>query len=128
MRNFLVIGCLVAMVIGWCVSPVLAIAPFNLQWRRKYLDGNKNEEFVKTAKAANCHVCHTPTDKAKKETNAYGKAVGKFLTKAEFEKLTGKLEASKKYIFEGLEKAEAEKAADGMTFGEKIKAGTLPAP
>ncbi|HZL90289.1 MAG TPA: hypothetical protein VFB96_18130 [Pirellulaceae bacterium] len=127
MRKFLLIGCLGAIVIGWCISPALGIAPFNLQWRRKYLDGNKNEEFIKAAKAANCHVCHNPSDKAKKETNDYGKAVGKFLTKADFEKFTGKLEASKKYIFEGLEKAEAEKAADGTTYGEKIKAGKLPA-
>ena len=127
MKKVLLNLALASFFIGSLATPTLGIAPFNLQWRRKYLDGNKNEEFVKAAKAANCHVCHLPTDKAKKETNEYGKAVGKFLTKAEFEKLTGKLEASKTYIFEGLEKAEAEKAADGTTFGEKIEAGKLPA-
>ena len=32
----------------------------------------------------------------------------------------------KKYIQEGLQKAEAEKSASGKTFGEMLKAGTLP--
>ncbi len=127
MKKVLLNFCLAAFFISLLAAPALGIAPFNLQWRRKYLDKNTNEEFVKVAKAANCNVCHNPSDKAKKETNDYGKAVAKFLQKAEYEKFKGKLEESKKYIFEGLDKAEAEKAADGTTYGEKIKAGKLPA-
>jgi hypothetical protein len=35
-------------------------------------------------------------------------------------------EATKKYILEGLAKVEGEKAADGKTYGDAIKAGKLP--
>lgn len=118
--------CLGAFFIACFAAPAEAIAPFGLRWRQKYLTDNKNEEFVKAARAANCKICHVATDKENKENNEYGKTVGKFLTKAEFEKLNTNLEASKKYILEGLEKADAEKAADGATYGERIKAGKLP--
>ncbi len=119
--------CLGAFFIACFAAPADGIAPFALRWRQRYLTDNKNDEFVKAARAANCKICHLATDKENKENNAYGKAVAKFLSKAEFEKLNTKIEASKKYVLEGLEKAEVEKAADGTTYGEKIKAGKLPA-
>lgn len=127
MKKIWLASCVAVFFIASCAPPAEAIAPFGLRWRQKYLTDHNNQEFVKTAKAANCNVCHLASDKAKKETNDYGKAVGKFLTKAEFEKLNTRLEESKKYILEGLEKAEAEKASDGTTFGERIRAGKLPA-
>ncbi|HUE71693.1 MAG TPA: hypothetical protein VMP01_12475 [Pirellulaceae bacterium] len=126
MKKVLLGFCVAAFFIACLAAPAEAIAPFGLRWRQKYLTGNKNEEFVKAARAANCKICHLATDKENKENNDYGKVVGKFLTKAEFEKLNTNIEASKKYILEGLEKAEAEKAADGTTYGERIKAGKLP--
>ena len=127
MKKVLLSLCLAVFFIACLAAPASGIAPFGLRWRQKYLTDNKNEEFVKAARAANCKICHVASDKENKENNDYGKAVAKFLTKAEFEKLNTNLEASKKYIFEGLDKAEAEKAADGTTYGEKIKAGKLPA-
>lgn len=126
MKKVLFSFCLGAFFIACCAAPADGIAPFGLRWRQKYLTDHKNEEFVKAARAANCKICHVATDKENKENNEYGKTVGKFLTKAEFEKLNTNLEASKKYILEGLEKAEAEKAADGTTYGERIKSGKLP--
>ena len=126
MKKVSISFCLGAFFIACIATPASGIAPFGLRWRQKYLTDNKNEEFVKAAKAANCKICHVTTDKENKENNDYGKAVGKFLTKAEFEKMNTNLEASKKYVLEGLAKADAEKAADGTTYGERIKAGKLP--
>ncbi|MEX2026399.1 MAG: hypothetical protein WEH44_03845, partial [Pirellulaceae bacterium] len=104
MKKVLLSLCLGAIFIACFGAPAQAIAPFGLRWRQKYLTDNKNEEFVKAARAANCKICHVASDKENKENNDYGKAVAKFLTKAEFEKLNTNLEASKKYILEGLEK------------------------
>ena len=82
---------------------------------------------------AKCNVCHI-AGKGKKEKNAYGLAVGKFVTKAQITKIKedagdnadAAAEATKKYILEGLAKVEGEKAADGKTYGDAIKAGKLP--
>ena len=126
MQKVFLCFCLGAFFIACFSAPASGIAPFGLRWRQKYLTDNKNEEFVKAAKAANCKICHVSTDKENKENNDYGKAIAKFLSKAEFEKRNTKIEESKKYVLEGLEKAEAEKAADGTTYGERIKAGKLP--
>jgi hypothetical protein len=111
-----------------------ALPPINVQWHEKY--SALKDEVVKTygeESTAKCNVCHIP-GKGKKEKNAYGIAVGKFITKAEITKIKddagddadAAAEATKKYILEGLAKVEAEKAADGKTYGEAIKAGKLP--
>ena len=44
--------CLGAFFIACFTAPASGIAPFGLRWRQKYLTDNKNEEFVKAAKAA----------------------------------------------------------------------------
>jgi hypothetical protein len=111
-----------------------ALPPINVQWHEKY--SALKEQVVKTygeESTAKCNVCHI-AGKGKKEKNAYGIAVGKFVTKAEITKIKedagdnadAAAEATKKYILEGLSKVEAEKAADGKTYGEAIKAGKLP--
>ncbi len=111
-----------------------ALPPINVQWHEKY--SALKDQVVKTygeESTAKCNVCHI-AGKGKKEKNAYGIAVGKFVTKAEITKIKedagdnadAAAEATKKYILEGLAKTEAEKAADGKTFGEAIKAGKLP--
>jgi hypothetical protein len=111
-----------------------ALPPINVQWHEKY--SALKDQVVKTygeESTAKCNVCHI-AGKGKKEKNAYGIAVGKFITKAEITKIKedagdnadAAAEATKKYILEGLAKVEAEKAADGKTYGEAIKAGKLP--
>lgn len=82
------------------------------------------EEKVKELGDSNkCMVCH---GKSKKDKNEYGKAVGKFVTKAKVNELKDDEAARSKYIVEGLTKAADEKSSGGKTFGEIIKEGKLP--
>jgi hypothetical protein len=126
MKKLVVTLCLAALSAAVLVSPALALPPFSKEWTGKYVEGNKNEAFVKAVGEAKCNVCHDPASKSKKDHNAYGKAVKKFLTKADYDKVKTDVVVAKKYILEALDKAEAEKAADGKTYGEKLKGGTLP--
>jgi hypothetical protein len=116
------------------VRSVNALPPINIQWHEKY--SALKEAVVKAygeESTDKCNVCHIP-GKGKKEKNAYGLTVGKFVTKARITKIKedagddadAAAEATKKYILEGLSKVEGEKGANGKTFGEMIKAGTLP--
>ena len=116
------------------VRTASALPPINAAWHEKY--SALKDAVVKTygeESTAKCNVCHIP-GKGKKERNAYGMAVSKFITKAHITKIkddagdnTEKAnEETKKYILEGLTKVENEKAADGKTYGEAIKAGKLP--
>ncbi|HUE71691.1 MAG TPA: hypothetical protein VMP01_12465 [Pirellulaceae bacterium] len=126
MKKIVVTFCLAAFAAAVLVSPALALPPFSKEWTGKYVEGNKNETFVKAVGEAKCNVCHDAASKSKKDKNEYGKAVGKFLTKAEFDKVKADMEAAKKLIQEGLAKAEAEKTASGKTYGDLLKAGSLP--
>jgi len=116
------------------VRSASALPPISLQWHEKY--SALKDEVVKTYGAAStdkCNVCHIK-GKGKKERNAYGMAVSKFITKAHLTKikedagcdLDKAAEETKKYILEGLSKCEAEKAADGKSYGDAIKAGKVP--
>ena len=115
------LGCVVA---ALCASQAFALPPFNKEWTAKYVDGNGNAAFVAAVGTAKCNVCHV--GKSKKDKNEYGKAVGKYLTKKGYEEVKADAAAAKKYVNEGLDKAEAEKSAGGKTYGEMLKAGELP--
>ena len=119
----------VCVVLGLCVVAVSepsasALPPFNKEWKAKYEDGNGNAKFVAAVEEAKCNVCHMGT--SKKDRNEYGKAVSKFLTKAKYTEIKEDEVAAKKYILEGLQKAEAEKGKAGKSYGDLIKAGKLP--
>ena len=114
----LVLLTLIAIVWSW--QSASALPPFNKEWVAKYNAGEKNSSFVE----AKCNVCHTGM--SKKEKNEYGKAVGKFLTKAKYKEIQEEEAKAKSYILEGLQKAEGEKSSSGKTYGELLKAGTLP--
>ncbi len=112
----------------------LALPPVNVAWHDKY--SALKDEVVKTygtASTDKCNVCHIK-GKGKKERNAYGMAVSKYITKDHINKIkedagddsAKAAEETKKYILEGLAKCEAEKAADGKTYGDAIKAGKVP--
>jgi hypothetical protein len=79
-----------------------------------------------------CDVCHRPgVDKAKAKDhglNDFGEAMHKSLDiKAFKDAIKAKdKDAQVKLLKEGVAKASAEKNADGKTFGELIKAGSLP--
>ena len=114
--------CLVLALIGlgFSFQSASALPPFNKEWVGKY---NTPEKAAYTE--AKCNVCHA--GESKKMKNEYGKVVGKFLTKAKYNEIKEDEAAAKKYIAEGLAKAEAEKAASGKSYGEMLKAGELPA-
>ena len=127
---------LVVTLVAWSLAAksASALPPINIQWHEKY--SALKDVVVKTygeESTAKCNVCHI-AGKGKKEKNAYGQAVGKFVTKAEITKIKedagdnadAAAEATKKYILEGLAKVEGEKAADGKTYGDAIKAGKIP--
>ena len=114
--------CLVLSLIGvaFSLQSASALPPFNKEWVAKYNAGEKNAAYAE----AKCNVCHA--GESKKMKNEYGKAVGKYLTKAKYNEIKEDEAAAKKYILEGLAKAEAEKSASGKTYGELLKAGELP--
>ena len=110
--------------IAWSIQSASALPPFNKEWTAKYVEGNSNARFVEAVSTAKCNVCHEGT--SKKQHNAYGKVVQKYLTKAKYNEIKEDEAAGKKYILEGLQKAEAEKGGNGKTYGEMLKSGTLP--
>src|SRR6478672_7606583 len=114
--------CLVLSLIGgaFTMQNASALPPFNKEWVAKYNAGEKNAAYAE----AKCNVCHA--GESKKMKNEYGKAVGKYLTKAKYNEIKEDEAAAKKYIAEGLAKAEAEKSASGKTYGDLLKAGELP--
>jgi formylmethanofuran dehydrogenase subunit E len=105
---------------------VFAIPAFKKTWDAHYLEGNENADFVAAAEEAKCNVCHY--GKSKKNRTDYGKALHKFLEKDDYKSSRVKEEPEKvkAEILEAFKKVEEMKAEDGKTFGEKIKAGTLP--
>jgi hypothetical protein len=117
---------LVAVIVaaGAFVPSASALPPFNKEWMGKYKESSKNAKFVEAIDTAKCNVCHE--GESKKMKNEYGKAVGKYLSKAKYNEIKEDEAAAKKYILEGLQKAEAEKNGGGKTFGEMMKAGSLP--
>ncbi len=102
-----------------------AVKQFETEFKKMYYkpDGDANEkklaaaiDKITDAETKNsCGICHGSD---KKERNEYGKAVNKLLKKAD------KLETQK--IIDALKTTEGEKNAAGKSFGELIKAGTLP--
>lgn len=97
---------------------VFVVTAQDAQARPKYMGGFKEAypALVSQADTVKCNVCHFGDKKTNR--NDYGMAVGKALGEKNV------MDAEK--IKEGLKKAEAEKNADGKTFGELIKDGKLP--
>lgn len=120
MKKVCVCFVLLVLAIVWSIPSASALPPFNKEWVAKYNPGEKNAKYVE----AKCNVCHA--GESKKMKNDYGKAVGKYLTKAKYNEIKEDEAAAKKYIIEGLQKAEADKNAAGKSYGDLIKAGQLP--
>jgi hypothetical protein len=79
-----------------------ALPPFNKEWMGKYVEGNPNAEFVKAVGIkTSCEVCHL--GKNRKDKNEYGKAVGKYLTKKDYNALKDNADQARKYVLGGLE-------------------------
>ena len=116
---------LMAAVIMFAGNTAWAIKPFEVEFKKAYYKPNSSDANEKklaeaidkiTMDGASCAICHP--GKSKKERNDYGKALNKLVTKAD------KDDAKK--IADSIKAIEGEKNAAGKTFGELIKAGTLP--
>lgn len=107
-------------------SPIFALPPIDKEWKERYIETVPPPPFKGQAQMEKCNVCHAGM--AKKMKNEYGNAVGKYINKAGVNALKGNEAALKKYIQDGLQKAEEEKNADGKSFGDVMnKDGKLPA-
>ncbi|MFG0261893.1 MAG: hypothetical protein ACF788_05845 [Novipirellula sp. JB048] len=111
------------------MSPAMAISEFGKQWKKEYLGEGVDKDFVKTARRANCNVCHVKGEKKEEARNEYGKAVNEYLKSEDFPKeyIKENPEEVMKKIVEGFRQAAKHKSVDGQTFGDKIKAKQLPA-
>ena len=103
-------------VVALSSSEAFAIKQFADQFKEVYVkEGTTLAAEVETAK---CNVCHK--GKSKKDHNVYGEALAKLLDKKEDKDNVEK-------IREALEKVAAMEGPDGKTFGDRLKAGMLPA-
>ena len=125
MKKVCVIAALSLVAVAISLQSASALPPFNVEWRAKYIEGNQNTKFVESANTAKCNVCHMGA--SKKDHNVYGKAVKKYLTKAMYNQIKAQdEEAAKKYVIEGIQKAEGEKNAAGQSWADVIKGGGIP--
>ncbi|RIK83313.1 MAG: hypothetical protein DCC68_04110 [Planctomycetota bacterium] len=103
-----------------------AFPEFKKQFDAKYVGDESTDQqkaIAAAVKVAKCNVCHDPNKGpdgkvSKKNHNAYGKALEKFIGKKD------KKDIAK--IQDALIKVEAMKNGSGPTFGELLKEGKLP--
>ena len=121
MKKFVVTLLVGAFALTACLGSLQARPKYPPLFMEYYKD---NAGVSAAAKEAKCNVCHA--GESKKVKNEYGKAVGKYLTKAKYNQIKEDEAAAKKYILEGLQKAEGEKGSAGKSYGDLLKAGKLP--
>lgn len=124
--------------VALAAAPALALPPLPKYVQEHYSASPEYAKFAETFKAlkSKCDACHKPgADKKAKGhgLNDYGHAVHEHLNDKEF-MAAAKIAkddpaAAKKaldLVAEALKAAEGDKNAAGKTYGEAIKAGTLP--
>jgi hypothetical protein len=118
-------------------STAFALPPLPPYVAAHYKDQADFAKFVEafSAQKMKCDACHKPgADKKAKGhgLNDFGEAVHKHLKHKDFLAANKEKDdpaqaaAATKFVADALKAAEAEKNADGKTFGELMKAGTLP--
>ena len=121
MKRLLFTGIAILVLVSLLAPKSRAIKPFLVEFQTKYLEESENEEFVKTAKEAKCHLCHI--GKKKKNRNAYGQELEKLLDKKTDKK-------DKEKIRKALDTVAAlpadAKKKKGPKFGDLIAKGKLP--
>ncbi|HEY2414204.1 MAG TPA: hypothetical protein VGI40_18315 [Pirellulaceae bacterium] len=136
----LVFSALFVFGIGLWVLTASALPPIPKYIEEEYAASSAHAKYLAMYKSLEgehkCDACHKPgVDKKTKghALNDYGQAVAKNFKHRDFNKADklGKdnpegAAKAKKLLAEALEKADAEKNADGKTFGELIRAGQLP--
>lgn len=94
-------------------TPAYAVKPFSDQFNAKY---PTLKDKVAKVEGGACNVCHMGN--SKKMRNEYGMALNKLLKMADKDNV--------EKIKMALDTVEKEKAGNGETFGERLKAGNLP--
>ena len=131
---------LTGLLVGMCVAPAAAIAPFKKVFFDVYVKPDSAEPNEKAFAAVaeskatgECWVCHAKWKGADKHVrNSYGKALSSLLDKKNFSSERREAEPDKcdKEIRDALEKIAGMKSnpddASSPTFGELIKSGKLP--
>jgi hypothetical protein len=128
---------LVGTILAALASSALALPPLPPYVADHYKAQPDFDKFVAafSAQKMKCDTCHKPgADKKAKGhgLNDFGEAVHKHLNHKAFlaankEKADpAQAAAATKFVADALKAAEAEKNADGKTFGELMKAGMLP--
>jgi hypothetical protein len=137
MKKFQLIGLFGLVVVFFgAVQSAHALPKFKIAFEKRYTEENGNEEFKAAVKKEACNVCHVKGEK-KDERNAYGEALSKLIPgeaqqrlkdasdkATEEEKILKELEEA--FVKVETQKVD-EKKADSPTFGDLLKAGTLPA-
>jgi cytochrome c551/c552 len=134
--GFLLLGGIVTM--SYWASQAHALPPFKTAFEKKYVADSTSDDFKAAFKKEGCNVCHVK-GKEKTVRNDYGKALAKFTGGSVAKQLKAakagggdagqKAELDKvlKTLDDAFDKVEAEKSPSGMTYGDLIKAGKLPA-
>lgn len=110
---------LVAIVWGPSLHEVGAKPPYKKEWDSTYMQEG-SPMFKALEGKSNCNVCHQ--GKNRKNRNAYGKAIAKFLEKGDDKKPEKIVAALKKAAEEHSDPDDA----NSPTFGELIEQGKLP--
>ncbi|GIW92144.1 MAG: hypothetical protein KatS3mg110_0185 [Pirellulaceae bacterium] len=114
---------------------VQALPKFRQAFEKRYVDAAKNADFAEAVKKEGCNVCHVKGEQ-KSVRNAYGKVLADLIPGDAQERLKAAGDnkaAEEEKLLKELEEAftKAEKrpvnGKDGETFGDRIKAGKLPA-
>jgi len=108
-------------VAGLMAANLQARLPYKKGFEGQYAD---NAKLMAAAKEAKCNICHY--GKTKKNRNDYGMALSKHLSKDLYEELKKEPEKLNEKVVEALKMVETMKKNDEGTFGDLIKAGTLP--
>lgn len=125
------------LLVGVCASLLstdraFAIKPFSDAFVLRYNvaePSTDSEKALASAVAtAKCNLCHVDGEN-KKVRNEYGQALSELLDKENYSVKRRKEEpdAVEAEIFAALLKVEGQKGKNGTSFGEKLKAGSLPA-
>jgi hypothetical protein len=118
------ISLLVAAVVLGISAESFALPVFKKTFDDKYVTADP--ALKAKVDQAKCNVCHFGLNK--KQRNDYGKALSKYLKKADFgaARLKDKPAEVTKEVLDALEKVAAEKNPAGEAYGDRLKAGNLP--
>lgn len=137
MQNRLLVVITSAVVVSWA-SSASALTPIPKYLPKVYEGKPEYKQFSEkfAALKSKCDLCHKPGAKKTEKghgLNDFGHAVHEYFEDGKFKALDksaketpADADAALKLLAEALAKAEADKNADGKSFGELMKAGELP--